>query len=119
MKELFLSSEWAGRVPEEIEMSVETVVDGVAIRGRIDAVFRRPDGGFTVVDWKTGARPTGRDAAVRALQLGAYAVAYARLRGVAPSRVDAAFYYAADGGTVRPDLPGEAELVALLATVPA
>ncbi|HEU5144336.1 MAG TPA: ATP-dependent DNA helicase [Dermatophilaceae bacterium] len=119
MKELFLSSEWAGRVPEEIEMAVETVVDGVAIRGRIDAVFRRPDGGYTVVDWKTGARPTGRDAAVRALQLGAYAVAYARLRGVDPSLVDAAFYYAADGETVRPDLPGEAELVALLATVPA
>jgi DNA helicase-2/ATP-dependent DNA helicase PcrA len=119
MKELFLSSEWAGRVPEEIEMAIETVVDGVAIRGRIDAVFRRPDGSFTVVDWKTGARPTGRDAAVRALQLGAYAVAYARLRGVDPSLVDAAFYYAADGETVRPDLPGEAELVALLATVPA
>jgi DNA helicase-2/ATP-dependent DNA helicase PcrA len=119
MKELFLSSEWAERVPEEIEMAVETVVDGVAIRGRIDAVFRRPDGGYTVVDWKTGARPTGRDAAVRALQLGAYAVAYARLRGVDPSLVDAAFYYAADGETVRPELPGEAQLVALLATVPA
>jgi DNA helicase-2/ATP-dependent DNA helicase PcrA len=119
MKERFLSSEWAGRVPEEIEMAVETVIDGVAVRGRIDAVFRRPDGGYTVVDWKTGARPTGRDAAVRALQLGAYAVAYARLRGVDPSLVDAAFYYAADGETVRPDLPGEAELVALLATVPA
>ena len=84
----------------------------------MDAVFPRDDGGWTVVDWKTGARPTGRDAAVRALQLAAYAVAFARLRGVDPSRVDAAFYYAADGITVRPDLPAEAELVDLLRTLP-
>ena len=55
---------------------------------------------------------------MRALQLGAYAVAFARLRGVDPSLVDAAFYYAAEGVTVRPDLPGEAELVDLLRTLP-
>ena len=118
MKERFLASEWADRIPEEIELSIETVIDGIAVRGRVDAVFPRDDGGWTVVDWKTGARPTGRDATVRALQLGAYAVAFARLRGVDPSLVDAAFYYAAEGVTVRPDLPGEAELVDLLRTLP-
>jgi DNA helicase-2/ATP-dependent DNA helicase PcrA len=118
MKALFLASEWAGRVPVEIEMSVETVIDGLAVRGRVDAVFPREDGGFTVVDWKTGARPTARELPVRALQLGAYAIAYARLRGVDPASVDAAFYYAADGQTVRPELPREKELVALLGTVP-
>ncbi len=119
MKERFLASEWAGKVPEEIEMAVETVVDGIAVRGRIDAVFRREDGGFTVVDWKTGARPTGREATVRTLQLGAYALAFARLRGIDPGCVDAAFYYAAEGVTVRPDLPGAAEIAGILATVPA
>ncbi|HET7399606.1 MAG TPA: ATP-dependent DNA helicase [Intrasporangium sp.] len=118
MKRLFLASEWADRVPEEIELAVETVVDGIAVRGRIDAVFPRDDGGWTVVDWKTGAPPTGREAAVRALQLGAYAVAYARLRGVDPGRVDAAFYYAADGVTVRPPVPDEEQLVQLLGAVP-
>ncbi len=118
MKERFLASEWADRIPEEIELSIETVIDEIAVRGRVDAVFARDDGGWTVVDWKTGARPVGRDAAVRALQLAAYAVAFARLRGVDPSRVDAAFYYAADGITVRPDLPREAELVDLLRTLP-
>ncbi len=118
MKEHFLASEWAGKVPEEVELSIETVVDGIAVRGRVDAVFRRPGGGFTVVDWKTGARPTGRDAAVRALQLGAYALAFARLRGVAPEHVDAAFYYAAEGVTVRPELPGEQQLLDLLRTLP-
>ncbi len=118
MKELFLAGEWAGRVPEEIEMAVETIVDGIAVRGRIDAVFPRDDGGWTVVDWKTGRRPTGREAEVRALQLGAYALAWARLREVPAALVDAAFYYAGEGVTVRPDLPGEVELVALLGTVP-
>ena len=118
MKERFLASEWADRIPEEIELSIETVIDAIAVRGRVDAVFARDDGGWTVVDWKTGGRPTGRDATVRALQLAAYAVAFARLRGVDPSLVDAAFYYAADGVTVRPDLPGEAELVDLLRTLP-
>lgn len=118
MKDRFLTSEWADRIPEEIEMSIETIIDGIAVRGRVDAVFPRDDGGWTVVDWKTGARPTGRDATVRALQLGAYAVAFARLRGVDPSLVDAAFYYAGEGVTVRPDLPGEAALVDLLRTLP-
>ncbi|GAA2492561.1 ATP-dependent DNA helicase [Terrabacter carboxydivorans] len=118
MKERFLASEWADRIPEEIEMSIETVIDGIAVRGRVDAVFARDDGGWTVVDWKTGARPVGRDATVRALQLGAYAVAFARLRGVDPSLVDAAFYYAGEGVTVRPDLPGEDALVDLLRTLP-
>ncbi|MFC7595246.1 ATP-dependent helicase [Terrabacter sp. GCM10028922] len=118
MKERFLASEWADRIPEEIELSVETIIDGIAVRGRLDAVFPRDDGGWTVVDWKTGARPTGHDARVRALQLGAYALAFARLRGVDAALVDAAFYYAGEGVTVRPDLPGEAELVDLLRALP-
>ena len=39
MKEHFLASEWAHRTPEEIEIAIETVIDGIAVRGRIDAVF--------------------------------------------------------------------------------
>lgn len=119
MKEHFLASEWADRVPDEIELSIETIIDGIAVRGRIDAVFARDDGGWTVVDWKTGARPTGQDARVRTLQLAAYAVAFARLRGVDPGEVDAAFYYAAEGVSVRPEVPSEADLVKLLRTLPA
>jgi DNA helicase-2/ATP-dependent DNA helicase PcrA len=118
MRANFLASEWAEQIPEEIELSIETVIDGIAVRGRIDAVFPRDDGGWTVVDWKTGGRPTGREAEVRALQLAAYAVAFARLRGVDPRLVDAAFYYATDGVTVRPSAPDEAALAAMLSTIP-
>jgi DNA helicase-2/ATP-dependent DNA helicase PcrA len=118
MKELFLASEWAGRIPEEVELAIETVIDGIAVRGRIDAVFPRDDGGWTVVDWKTGVPPSGREAQVRAVQLAAYTVAFARLRDVPADCVDGAFYYAARGVTVRPDLPRESDLAALLATLP-
>ncbi|MDQ6716270.1 MAG: PD-(D/E)XK nuclease family protein, partial [Actinomycetota bacterium] len=118
MKELFLASEWADRVPEAIEISIETMLEGFAIRGRIDAIFAREDGGFTIVDWKTGAQPEGRRSRTQALQLGAYALAYARLRGLAPSQVDGAFYYAQTGTTVHPKLPRERDLVALLTDLP-
>ena len=60
----FRASEWADRTPVEVETSVETVVDGIAVRGRIDAVFEEvtADGetGWVVVDWKTGGAARGR-----------------------------------------------------------
>ena len=118
MKQRFLASEWAGRVPSEIEIAVETVIDGIAVRGRIDAVFPRAGGGFSVVDWKTGATPTGEAARIRSLQLAAYRVAFARLRGLELNEVDAAFYYAGTGQTVWPELPDDQDLANLLAGVP-
>jgi len=118
MKEHFLASEWAARTPAEIEIAVETVIDGIAVRGRIDAVFPRPGGGFTVVDWKTGAKPSGEVARARALQLAAYRVAFARLRGLDLDDVDAAFYYAGSGETVFPELPDDRDLAELLSGVP-
>ena len=65
LQEAFLASEWADRRPIEAEVPFETVIAGVAVRGRMDAVFADPDGGFTVVDWKTGAAAR-RAAAARA-----------------------------------------------------
>jgi len=118
MKELFLASEWAGRSPVAIEIAIETTVAEIAIRGRIDAVFPRAGGGFTVVDWKTGAKPSGDEARVRALQLGAYRLAFARLRGLSPDQVDAAFYYAGTGETVFPDLPDNEQLATVLGSIP-
>ncbi|MDF8265028.1 ATP-dependent helicase [Luteipulveratus flavus] len=118
MKEHFLASEWAAQRPVAIEVAVETVVDGIAVRGRIDAVFPRGTGGFTIVDWKTGRPPSGDLARHRVLQLAAYRLAYARLRDVPVEDVAAAFYYAATGDTVWPDLPGESALQELLATIP-
>lgn len=118
LKDRFLASEWAARTPEEIEVSVETWIDGISVRGRIDAVFPRGDGGFVIVDWKTGARPSGAAMRARSLQLAAYRLAFARLRGIPTERVDAAFYYAATGDTVRPPMPDDDAIADLLRAIP-
>jgi DNA helicase-2/ATP-dependent DNA helicase PcrA len=119
LRAAFEASEWAGRTPVEVETSVETVLDGIAVRGRIDAVFEEtgPHGEPTwvVVDWKTGRPATGSRAAARALQLGTYRLAWARLRGVDPDRVRAAFFHAATGETLWPDLPDEDAISRVLA----
>ncbi len=114
MQEHFRSSEWAERVPLDVELSLETLMGGHAIRGRVDAVFADEDGGVTVVDWKTGRPPRAEEASVRAVQLSAYRLAYARWRGIDPDRVRGAFFYAATGATVRPQMLEESEVVALL-----
>jgi DNA helicase-2/ATP-dependent DNA helicase PcrA len=118
MKERFLASQWSGRSPEAIEVAIETTVAEISIRGRIDAVFARSGGGFTVVDWKTGDRPTGDKARIRALQLEAYRLAFARLRGLALDQVDAAFYYAGTGETVFAELADDERLATLLGSIP-
>ena len=114
MQETFLASEWVERVPLDVELSLETLIGGHAIRGRVDAVFADEDGGITVVDWKTGRPPRGDEAGVRAVQLSAYRIAYARWRGIDPDLVRGAFYYATTGTTVRPELLGEDAVVELL-----
>ena len=117
MQEHFLASEWADRVPLEVELSLEIVLGGHAVRGRVDAVFADDDGGVSVVDWKTGRPPRGAEARVRAVQLSAYRIAYARWRGIDPDRVRGAFFHAATGETLRPELLSEDEIVALLGDV--
>jgi DNA helicase II / ATP-dependent DNA helicase PcrA len=111
----FLASEWADRTAEAVEVAVETPVAGVVLRGRIDAVFARPDGGWDVVDWKTGHPPGRERARAAAVQLAVYRLAWSRLHRVPVEQVSAAFFYAADGRTVRPvDLLTEAGLEELL-----
>jgi DNA helicase-2/ATP-dependent DNA helicase PcrA len=106
LQKAFLDSEWAARTAAAVEVGVEipvgTPTGPVMLRGRIDAVFARPDGGWDVVDWKTGRPPGQRSAATAAVQLAIYRLAWARLEKVPVERVSAAFFYAAAGRTVRP-----------------
>ncbi|HEY5352500.1 MAG TPA: ATP-dependent DNA helicase [Streptosporangiaceae bacterium] len=122
LRELFESGEWGNRWPVEVEVPFETLIAGRPVRGRIDAVFGdAPDGGFDVVDWKTGQPP--RSAAEHqavAVQLAAYRLAWAQLAGVPADQVRAAFYYVRRGLTLRPaDLLDEAGLAALIEQIPA
>ncbi|HJU96549.1 MAG TPA: ATP-dependent DNA helicase [Jiangellaceae bacterium] len=120
LQEAFLASEWAVRTPVEVETPFELVIAGVLVRGRVDAVFGADGDGVEVVDWKTGRPPRGpAEWAVRAVQLAAYRLAFARLRGLPLARVGAAFHHVRENLTVRPvDLLDEAELEALVRSVP-
>ncbi|MEU4770539.1 ATP-dependent DNA helicase [Micromonospora sp. NPDC023644] len=119
LQERFLASEWADRVPVEVEVPFATVIAQVVVRGRMDAVFARPGGRFDVIDWKTGRQPAGAAADVAAVQLAVYRLAWAELAGVPVERVGAAFHYVRDGVTVRPaDLLDADGLTALIASVP-
>jgi len=107
----FEASEWASRTPAFIEVPVETRVDSVVVRGRIDAVFRDDDGGWDLIDWKTGAPPSADKLAVRSVQLAVYRLAWSRLQGVPLEKVRAAFYYVAADKVIRPhNLLGETDL---------
>jgi DNA helicase-2/ATP-dependent DNA helicase PcrA len=119
LQEAFEASAWADREPHDIEVPFETLIGDRLVRGRMDAVFRTGDGGYEVVDWKTGRPPSGDEARVVAVQLAAYRLAWARLAGVEVDRVSAAFHYVAANVTVRPaDLLDEAGLTELLDRVP-
>ena len=118
----FEQGEWAERWPSAVEVPFETLIGDRLIRGRIDAVFAdSPQGGYDVVDWKTG-RPPASDAERHAVsvQLAAYRLAWAALNGVPITGVRAAFYYVAHDTTVRPaDLLDEPGLAALIDQIPA
>ncbi|WP_231997441.1 ATP-dependent DNA helicase [Mycobacterium sp. 1245111.1] len=116
LQEAFLASPWAARTPIAVEVPFEMAIGGKVVRGRIDAVFGEPDGGATVVDWKTGEPPHGSDAARHAaIQLGVYRIAWAALSGCPESLVRTAFHYVRTGRTVIPErLPSHDELAAML-----
>ncbi|HEX4558904.1 MAG TPA: ATP-dependent DNA helicase [Mycobacterium sp.] len=112
----FTSSRWTARRPVAVEVPFEMPIGETVIRGRIDAVFADPDGGVTVVDWKTGQPPQGPEAIRQAaVQLAVYRLAWAALSGCPQSSVRTAFYYVRTGVTVVPDeLPEPTELAGLL-----
>ncbi len=123
LQEAFLASPWADRNPVEVEVSFETTLAGTVLRGRMDAVFREPDGRWVVVDWKTGAEPKPAEEAAVAVQLAVYRVAWARLlaqrTGATEAemldRIGAAFHYVRTGRTIAPEhLPGPGELAGLI-----
>jgi len=115
LKKAWLSSEYAHRTPVAIEVPFESVVSGVLIRGRIDAVYETQDG-YEVVDWKTGSKQLGESAAI---QLAMYRLAWSKLKSIDVSKVSAAFHYVPTSVTdKRADLLDEAALVDLIQSLP-
>jgi len=118
LRRAFEASPWAERTPYEVEVPFDMTIGPVLVRGRMDAVFGDADGGWTVVDWKTGTRPGGADADAAAVQLAAYRLAWARLQSIGDARVGevpAAFHCVRSGETIAPadllDAAGMRELI--------
>ncbi|MEU8772765.1 UvrD-helicase domain-containing protein [Streptomyces sp. NPDC048606] len=110
LKAAFERSEYAERTPYRMEAPVQLTLAGRVIRGRIDAVYKNPDGSYEVVDWKTG-RTTQADP----LQLAVYRLAWAEATATPLDRVGAAFLHVRSGRVIRPrDLPGRARLERIL-----
>ena len=110
----FLADGWGDRRPVAVEQPFELVAGGRLIRGRIDAIYPREDGGFDVIDFKTGQVP--KDFAAAALQLSVYRLAWADLAGVDPDEVTAGFLYVRTGTVKRPDVLLSRDELALLLT---
>lgn len=108
LQEAFLATRWASRQPFAVEVPFALPLGGRVVRGRIDAVYDLGAGRWEVVDWKTGDEPADP------LQLGVYALAWARLQRVDPAAVDALFLQVRSGREVRPRLPAAAEIERLL-----
>jgi DNA helicase-2/ATP-dependent DNA helicase PcrA len=110
LRAAFERSWWArqdnGLTLYRAELDVATPLEGGISPGRIDAVFKDPDGGYVIVDWKTGRRPsTPEDKWAAQLQLRIYRRALSRLLGVDPERIRAAFHDVAHTKGDTPDDP--------------
>ena len=110
LQQAFLATPYAARAPFRVEAPFDLPLAGRVVRGRIDAVYDLGGGRWEVVDWKTGSESADP------LQLAVYRLAWARIVGVDPSAVDAAFLYVATGEVVRfgVELPLEGDVAALL-----
>lgn len=95
LKEIYLSSRWAGLSPLHREIEILLPQGKHIVVCKIDAVFHI-DGRFVVVDWKTGAKPeTEEEKNHKAMQLVLYRRALAALYGIDVSHIDAILYYIA------------------------
>ena len=116
----FLASEWADRTPVEVEVPFATVIAGVVVRGRMDAVFARP--GRPVRRGRLEDRPAADRADGRRrprCSSRSYRLAWAELAGVPVDRVGRGVpLRPATGVTVRPaDLLDADGLTAMIAGV--
>ncbi|MDR0432937.1 MAG: ATP-dependent helicase [Bifidobacteriaceae bacterium] len=98
LREAFTRSWWArpdnGLTIHRTELDFAMPLGSGITPGRIDAVFRDAEGGYVIVDWKTGRPPSSdKDRQVADLQLRIYRRALAGLLGIDPAKVRAAFHY--------------------------
>ena len=106
--------------PIAIEEPFSLELAGMSIAGRIDAVFSDAQGRTVIVDWKSGMTPNpGTDPAKLryfATQLRLYRAAWARVRSLPETEVDALLAFVATGEVI--DLPTIERLAGVDPAVP-
>lgn len=113
----WLASSWATRTPISVEEGFETVIAGVVLRGRIDAVYRRDDT-YEIIDWKTGRIKEGDDLESATIQLAMYRLAYSKLHQIPIEKIRAGFYYVAEDRIIyREQLGTEEEIAVIIESV--
>ena len=80
----FCSLPMDGLSGTEVELEA-TPVEGVTLKGKVDATFSTPTGGTRLVDWKTGQLG---EAGARADQLDFYAMLWLLVRGELPTQLE-------------------------------
>ena len=96
--------------PAERELYVETIVDGLTLRGYVDRLDVAPTGEIRVVDYKTGRSPSELFEGKALFQMKFYALVLWRLRGKVPTMLQ--LVYLANSEMVRYS-PDEADLLAV------
>lgn len=119
LKENFLKSPWADRKPVVVEQPFNLRLGKWLIKGKIDAVFKEPDGSWIILDWKTGEelKPGSEKMKAAQIQLAVYKLAweqYCRQAGEEDPQVQAQFFYVVTSNAVAPQLPTQDELSDLL-----
>ena len=113
LQRTFVSSEFASRHADHIEMSFELVLGRFRVPGKIDAVFITDDHA-EVVDWKTSKRPDEQTLEVMKWQLALYRFAIQRVHPEI-TEVTGTFYFVGSDDIVRfTELPEEADIIAWL-----
>lgn len=93
LKANFIASRWHGLNPEHREIEILLPQGRHIVVCKIDAVFSI-DGRWTVVDWKTGAKPETEDERdAKAMQLVLYRRAFAAWKGIPVDDIDCVLYY--------------------------
>ena len=96
LRSAFLRSRFADHVPLYAERPFLLPLEGIAIKGRIDAIYGLPEGPWEVVDYKTGRLPPDDDPLAR-LQLDLYALACIEVWHKAPEDLRLTYLYLAAG----------------------
>jgi len=88
--------------PHARELALSATIDGdFEIRGFIDRIDRTPDGLIRIVDYKTGRSPSEAFAGKAMFQMRFYALAWWRMTGDVPTRLQ--LMYLGDGRMLRLD----------------